>query len=80
MDLQTRKLELIKIFLNLQNEDLISRIENLLRKETTVSVSDKTISITVEELNKRIDQSLEDSKNGKLTEVNLLLEEIEKWN
>ena len=80
MDLQTRKLELIKIFLNLQNEDLICRIENLLRKETTVSVSDKTISITVEELNKRIDQSLEDSKNGKLTEVNLLLEEIEKWN
>ena len=33
MDLQTRKLELIKNFLNLQNEEIISRIENLLRKE-----------------------------------------------
>ena len=80
MDLQTRKLELIKIFLNLQNEDLINRIENLLRKESIVSVPEKANPITVDELNKRINQSLEDSKNGKLTEVNILFEEIEKWN
>ena len=78
MDSQRRKLELIKIFLNLQNEDLIILIENLLRKESLVPK--KMSFIAAEEFNKRIDQSLEDSKNGKLTEVNLLMEEIEQWN
>lgn len=31
------------------------------------------------ELNKRIDESMKDSKEGKLTEVNDLGAEIEKW-
>lgn len=30
--------------------------------------------------NKRIDQSLEDSENGNLTEVSVIIEEIGKWN
>lgn len=30
MDLQTRKLELVNLFLNLQNKDLINRIEDVL--------------------------------------------------
>lgn len=35
MDLQTRKLELIRLFLNIQNEDLINRIEDVLINEIT---------------------------------------------
>ena len=35
--------------------------------------------MSVEEMNKRIDKSMEDSKNGRLTEVNDFLAEIEKW-
>lgn len=35
--------------------------------------------MTLKQFNDRIDKSMEDSKNGKLTEVNDLLAEIEKW-
>lgn len=66
MDLHTGKSEINRTFSNLQNEDLITRSEDVLIKE--------------EELKKRIDQSLEDSQNGNLTEVNALIEEIEEWN
>ena len=36
-------------------------------------------AMSVEELNKRIDLSLEDSKNKRFTEANQLITEIEKW-
>lgn len=34
---------------------------------------------TIEEFNDRIDKSMEDSKNGRLTEANQLIAEIENW-
>ncbi len=77
IDLQTRKLELIREFLNLQSEELINRLEKLVKSEKKLQHS---TPFTLEELNKRIDQSLQDSKDGKLTEVNNLISEIEEWN
>ena len=35
--------------------------------------------MTIAELNRRIDQSEQDSINGRLTEMNDFLAEIEKW-
>jgi len=78
MDLQTRKIEFIQEFLKLQSEEAISRLEKLLKKEKK-ETEKSTQPITVEQLNRRIDKSMEDSKKGKLTESNNLLREIEKW-
>lgn len=76
MDLQSRKLSLIQAFLNIQNEEVIDRIEAVLGKSNSV----KSIhSMTKKELNKRIDLSMEDSKNGKLTHSKELLDEINEW-
>lgn len=80
MDLQTRKLELIRIFLNIQNEDIINRVESLLKKESKSSKEKDLKQLTINELNNRIDQSLDDSKNDQVTEIDDLIEEIEKWN
>lgn len=80
MDLQTRKLELIKIFLNIQNEDIINRIESLLKKENKISKEKSLKQLTINELYNRIDQSLDDSKKDNVTEIDDLIEEIEKWN
>ena len=77
MDIQTRKIEFIQEFLKLQNEELISRLENLLR--TNKSKNDDFKQMTIDELNSRIDQSMEDSKSEKLTNSNDLIAEIEKW-
>ena len=79
MDLQTRKIEFIQEFLKLQSEEAISRLEKLLKKEKKETEKKGIKPMTVEQFNKRIDKSMEDSEKGKLTEVNNLLAEIEKW-
>ena len=79
MDLQTRKIAFVQEFLSIQSEELITRLEKLLKKEK-ISIADKAFKpMSVEELNRRIDQSMEDSKNGRVIEANQLLEEIKKW-
>lgn len=78
MDLQSRKIEFVQEFLKLQSEEAISRLEKLLKIEKKWN-KDALKPMTVKEFHARIDKSLEDSKKGRLTEVNQLLSEIEKW-
>ncbi|GGE45420.1 hypothetical protein GCM10010832_26660 [Psychroflexus planctonicus] len=80
MNIEARKIEFVQEFFKLQSEKTISKLERLLKKEKEHSSPDKVEPMTSVELNARIDKSLKDSKNGKLTEVNDLLAEIEKWN
>jgi len=79
MDLQTRKISFIQEFLNFQNEEIILRFEKLLKKEKNRITSNKLEPMTLEEFNRRIDTSLEDSNNDRITESSELLSEIEKW-
>jgi hypothetical protein len=79
MDLQTRKLEFIQEFLKVQREDVISQLENILRKEKKYLSQEDSEPMTIEEFNSRIDQSIEDSKNGRITEANELKAKIDKW-
>jgi len=79
MNIEARKIEFIQEFLKLQREETISKLEKILQKERKYLDSRKTDTMSARELNKRIDKSMEDSRNGRLTEVNDLLAEIEKW-
>ncbi len=79
MNLEARKLSFIQEFLKIQSEKTISRLETILRKENIIFKSENIEPMTMKELNKRIDKSLDDSKKGKLTETNDLISEIEKW-
>ncbi|GAB2634305.1 hypothetical protein [Belliella aquatica] len=79
MDLQTRKLELIREFLKIQSEDVISRLEKILVKENLRSSQEKFKPFEIDEFNSRIDQSMEDSKNGRLIESKEFKSKIEKW-
>ena len=74
MDIQTRKLEFIREFLKIQSEEIISRLERILK-----NIDDDFSPLTIEEFNSRIDQSLEDSKNDKVIESNKLMAEIKQW-
>lgn len=77
MDLQTRKIVFIQEFLKLESEKAISHLEQLLKKEVK---SDSAFQpMTIQEYQQRIDQSLEDSKDGKVTESDELLTEVQKW-
>ncbi|MES2545732.1 MAG: hypothetical protein V4548_12670 [Bacteroidota bacterium] len=77
MDLQTRKILFVQEFLKIESDKVISHLEKMLQKQTQTHSEIKPI--TNQELQKRIDQSLDDSKKGRLTENSKLISEIEKW-
>jgi hypothetical protein len=77
MDLQTRKTNFIQDFLKLESEKTIAEFEKLLKKETLNKSEFKQMSIN--EFHARIEMSSKDSKNEKVSDVEDLLSEIEKW-
>ena len=78
MDIQTRKIEFVQEFLKLQNEALLTRLEDLLHSNRPQKNTDfKPMNIT--EFNDRIDKAIEDSKKERLTTSSDLVAEIEKW-
>ncbi len=77
MDLDTRKVIFIRDFLKLESEKTISQLEKLLKKEIKTDSEFKPMSIS--DFQKRIDNSLEDSKNGRVTKLDTLISEIDKW-
>jgi hypothetical protein len=79
MDLQTRKLTFVREFLNIQNEDIVDRFEKMLKKEKSRSIENDIQPMALDEFYKRIDQSMLDSKDGKLTDIDKLIKEIEEW-
>ena len=78
MDIQTRKIEFIQALLKLENEELLTRLENLLHSDHSIKDKEfKPMSVTA--LNERIDKSMDDSKNNRLTNLTDLVAEIDKW-
>lgn len=75
MDLQTRKIEFVQEFLKIQSEEVISQLENLLkRNKKDLDENDLFTPISIEEFNNRIDKSEDDFKNGKYKTTSQLLE------
>lgn len=79
MDIHTRKIEFIQEFLKVQSEEVINRLEKILLKENKTSKNEDFKPMTIEEFNERIDKSMDDSKNGRLTKASDLKAKIEKW-
>ncbi|MBP6576036.1 MAG: hypothetical protein KA796_06705 [Chryseobacterium sp.] len=72
MNIETRKIEFVQAFLNLQSEELISQFEKLLKK--TKQTEKELKPFTVEELHERIAKSEDDFENGRFKTQ----EELEK--
>lgn len=79
MDLEARKTEFIREFLKLQSEEAIARLEKVLKKEKKLAGNKEIQPMTAQEFNKRIDQSMKDSSEGKLTDGDDLIADIDKW-
>ena len=77
MDLQSRKIEFIQDFLKLQSEEAISRLEKLLKKEKKNVIGKEFKSMTIKELNKRIDQSEADFNNNRYKKTSEILSKYE---
>jgi len=77
MGIEARKLTIIEQFITIQNTDIISQFENLLKKFNKTDLSLKPF--TAEELNTRIDKSMKSASNEELISNTELIKEIQKW-
>ncbi|WP_188051627.1 hypothetical protein [Flavobacterium sp. GP15] len=75
MDIQSRKIEFVQAFLKLQSEEVISQLENILRKKSTIELEQNSDfkPMSLKEFNDRIDKSENDFKNGKYKSTSELL-------
>ncbi len=79
MDLEARKISFVQEFLRLQNEEIVSGLEKLLRKRKAELIEENFKPMTMERYNAEIDQALYDSKNGKMIKATDLKTKIQKW-
>lgn len=79
MDIEARKILFVQEFLRLQNEDIISGLELLMRKRKAQLIEENLKPMSIDQYNKEIDQAMEDSKNGRMIKAADLKAKIEKW-
>ena len=77
MNIEARKIEFVQEFLKVQSEDVISRLEEILRKGDNTFDERILKPMTEEELNKRIDQSESDFSNNRFKSSSELLSKYE---
>lgn len=79
MDLETRKIAFVQEFLSLQNEEIVSGLEKLLRKRKAELLMKNQEPMCRSQYNAEIDQAMEDSKNGRMIKAEDLKAKIQKW-
>lgn len=79
MNLEARKILFIQEFLRLENEQLISSLEDLLRFKKAELFEQTLTPMSIEQLNKEIDSALQDSENDRGTNARDLKKIIQKW-
>lgn len=79
MNLEARKISFIQEFLRLQNEEIVSGLENYLRKRKIALIENDFKPMSIEQFNNEIDQSLDDSENERLIKATDLKAKIQKW-
>jgi hypothetical protein len=78
-DIQARKITFVQEFLRLQNEDIISGLEKMLKKYKAELYESKLDPMTLEQFNREIDEALNDSKYNRVIKADELKSKFEKW-
>jgi hypothetical protein len=79
MNLQTRKIHFVQEFLKLSNEQIIDKLEVLLKAEKTKLYSNNLVPLSVEELSQSIDEAENDATNKRSRNIDALKNEIKSW-
>ncbi|OFX27545.1 MAG: hypothetical protein A2033_07780 [Bacteroidetes bacterium GWA2_31_9] len=64
MNIQILKLQFLEDFMRISNEDIINKLNNLLKKEKSKLYKSNLQQLTNDELSKKIEKSEEDIKSG----------------
>lgn len=79
MDLEARKISFVQEFLRLQNEEVITALENFLHKRKAEMTDENMSPMSVEQLNAETDLSIEDALEGRIIKASSLKDKIRKW-
>ena len=58
MDLQTRKIDFLQEFLKVKSEEVVLKLEKLLKKESSASTQQDFKPMSAKDFNNRIDKSM----------------------
>lgn len=79
MDIQARKIHFVQEFLRVADDELVTKLENLLRIEREKKLNKELHPMSLKEFNEIIDQSEDDLKNGRVIEAGNLFIQIDTW-
>ncbi len=79
MDIQARKIHFVQEFLRVADDELVTKLERLLRIERKKKLEEGLNPMTMNELNEIIDKSEDDFKTERVTEARNLLNQIDTW-
>ena len=79
MDIQARKIHFVQEFLRVADDELVTKLEKLLRIERKKKLENELRPMTLKEFNEVIDKSEDDFLNGRVIEARNLLNQIDTW-
>jgi flagellar biosynthesis/type III secretory pathway chaperone len=79
MNLQQRKKQFVMDFLSVSNEQVINKLENLLKEEKSKLNEREFVPFNLEEFNELIDKAEKDSLMNKVKSADDLKKEIKTW-
>jgi len=79
MDIEARKISLVKEFLNIDNEKIIREIEKLLHNKKVENYESSLKPMTMERYKAEIEMAIKDEKNGRLIKADDLKKQIQEW-
>ena len=79
MDLQVRKIHFVQEFLRLNNEQIVNKLEGILKTEKSKLYNDSPKILSMDEFDSMIDKAEDDSKNNRLKSAHELKNDIKSW-
>ncbi len=79
MDLEARKISFVQEFLRLENEEIVTGLENLLHEKKVELLDSEMKPMNIDQFNNEIDQSINDAFQGRIVSAKDLKSKIQKW-
>lgn len=79
MNLEARKISLVQEFLRIDNEKIISALENLLHKSKSESFDESLKPMSLDQFNTEIDKAIDNESNDRIISAKDLKNKIQKW-
>ena len=79
MDILAKKMSFVQEFLRISDEELIDKLESLLRTERKKRLKNNIQPLTMDKFTDMIEKSEDDFNNGRVTEAKEILTRIDAW-